>query len=103
MAETIILDYRKSRTTEQIDTSPEDLPPEVFMRASVARNMLDASMKGHPSESFLQSISREDDLSLLTEEQEDIDYFDKKKRSILERYFAVDKDVRHGKLIKHLQ
>ena len=53
LAETIILDYRKSRTIEQIDTSPEDSPLEVFMRASVAQNMLDISMKGHSSKSFL--------------------------------------------------
>jgi hypothetical protein len=28
--------------------------------------------------------------------------FDSRKRNILERVFAVDKDVRHGRLLKHL-
>jgi len=31
------------------------------------------------------------------------DNFDKKKRTVFERLFAVDKDVRHGKLSKHLK
>ncbi|KAL7465170.1 hypothetical protein ACHAXS_005504 [Conticribra weissflogii] len=29
--------------------------------------------------------------------------FDKKKRSFMERLFAVDKDVRHGRLLKHMK
>jgi len=29
--------------------------------------------------------------------------FDKKKRSVVERLFAVDKDVRHGRLVKHIK
>ncbi len=107
---------------EDVDMPADD--PDVFHRASSAKMVLqDRRSRRNLSEPELRdltmvnltahevangepSIVDEDLLSmksfLPTDAAESKKDFDKRKRNILERVFAVDKDVRHGRLKKHL-
>ena len=90
-------------------------PPSVFDRASLAEEEL---RRRGPGMSSLRSISMaslhsrassklmdDDMLSLQSFQIDDrlSGNFDRKKRTILEKVFAVDRDVRHGILEKHLK
>jgi magnesium-transporting ATPase (P-type) len=99
--------------------------PEVFHRASNANTILDINFGSLNSASIrglsLMSMKSEDTMAPNAESQPVIDddimslkselpgkgqgttqVFNKKKRSILEKLFAVDKDVRKGRLVRHL-
>eukprot|EP00531_Pseudo-nitzschia_arenysensis_P016673 CAMPEP_0116157348 /NCGR_PEP_ID=MMETSP0329-20121206/23298_1 /TAXON_ID=697910 /ORGANISM="Pseudo-nitzschia arenysensis, Strain B593" /LENGTH=1587 /DNA_ID=CAMNT_0003654453 /DNA_START=285 /DNA_END=5048 /DNA_ORIENTATION=+ len=127
-AEAILREYSKNHpsiSNNQFELSNDALPP-VFNRASSAKETLDKRRaQGKLSEvdkraSRLSQITAqelaenhdmpviEDDmLSLQSFMPQDGDKaksnFDKKKRSMLERAFAVDRDVRKGRLVKHLK
>ncbi len=96
--------------------------PAVFNRAQSARDNI-ISLDGGLSQSLLRSLTigsvtadkvsgqvnavvDEDTLSLMSfvpGKSNDVDkIFNKKKRTLLERMFAVDRDVRKGNLVKHL-
>eukprot|EP00557_Chaetoceros_sp_GSL56_P002726 CAMPEP_0176499310 /NCGR_PEP_ID=MMETSP0200_2-20121128/12857_1 /TAXON_ID=947934 /ORGANISM="Chaetoceros sp., Strain GSL56" /LENGTH=1734 /DNA_ID=CAMNT_0017897717 /DNA_START=151 /DNA_END=5351 /DNA_ORIENTATION=- len=120
------LKFRRKRS--MIDTDSHDFDggahtvPEVFSRAQSARDSIELN-EGHLSQSALRSLSLgsvtadeigkhtapvvdEDTLSLMSfvpGESGRVDHiFNKKKRTILEKLFAVDRDVRKGLLVKHL-
>jgi magnesium-transporting ATPase (P-type) len=98
--------------------------PDVFQRADSARQVLsDRRNVGELSESELRDLTMvnltahevssgefgvvdEDVLSMKSFlPSDDIDIkkiFDSRRRNILEKVFAVDKDVRHGRLKKHM-
>lgn len=110
---------------EDLELASEELP-EVFNRAQTARslykgivdsgrlskvqmrNLSLAHRTAHEVEDAShmgrRSLVDEDTLSLdsFIPELAGIHEFDKKKRTILERMFAVDRKVRKGKLIKHM-
>ena len=89
--------------------------PAVFERAKAARETLQTrnerrSAKNIPSASFIQKLALCND-NIFDEEAlsmrsylptSSTSKFDSRKRNIFERLFAVDKDVRNGKLVKHL-
>ena len=99
--------------------SVSDDPPTVFERAKSARQSL---KDRHQSEAITTESNRikelalakvsvdnkegfdEEALSMLSyRPAQAVSNFDKKKRSVFERLFATDSDVRHGKLTKHLK
>ncbi len=107
------------------DEEPIDALPEVFHRASNANTILDiqsgtlnsASIRGlslmtmqsdenAAPNADSQPVIDEDVLSLASElpgqSKGSGQIFNKKKRNMLERMFAVDKDVRKGRLVRHL-
>lgn len=130
-AEQIVRDYlnstegmaqRKCRT--KIDPNVElpieimNLPPsdgpDVFNRASNAdaaireryiHGLTAVNLGGHSGE-FDTRLVDEDILSMKSfkplDDEEKRKHFDVRKRTIWERAFAVDKDVRNGRLVKHL-
>jgi magnesium-transporting ATPase (P-type) len=96
--------------------------PAVFNRAQSARTSMNRE-SGHLSQSILRSLTLgsftadsmvsqkkpvvdEDTLSLMSfvpgKSGPPDKIFNKKKRTILEKLFAVDRDVRKGNLVKHL-
>lgn len=101
--------------------------PDVFDRADSARDMLEGRRsKAGASESEIRDLTManltahevasdeafgtlvdEDILSmksfLPTDGEQNKKDFDKMKRTLLERLFAVDKAARHGRLVKHLK
>ena len=101
-----------------------DSAPAVFTRAASAREMMGLQRsKGKLSQSALRNLSiasvtsqsvtlgedgliDEDLLSLASfvpgQDRDRLGSFDKQKRSVLERLFAVDQDVQKGHLMKHL-
>ena len=126
-AEDILREYSKahpSASSYQHELSNDALPP-VFNRAESAQEMLDKRRaQGKLSEvdkraSRLSQITAqeladnhdmpaiEDDMlslhSFMPSEDKAKSNFDKKKRSVLEQMFAVDRDVRKGRLVKHLK
>lgn len=108
---------RKASIEEEGETTPE-----VFHRASNANTVLDIkdgnlnavsvralSLANMAQNSNMaqnvaeQPVIDEDVLSMDTNRNEVVNKtFNKKKRSMLEKLFAVDRDVRKGRLIKHL-
>ncbi|CAB9516675.1 Phospholipid-transporting ATPase [Seminavis robusta] len=99
--------------------------PRVFSRATSARNMLSSlSVEGGLSQNERRSLSlahvtaanasRDDDGPIVDEDTLSMASFfpdpkaktrgdfDRRKRTLLERLFAVDRDVRKGKLMKHM-
>ena len=106
------------------DMNPPDEGPDVFTRADSARQVLqDRRSQREVSEPEIRDLTMvnltanevasgelrvvdEDILSmqsfLPTDDLENKKNFDKRKRNLLERVFAVDKEVRHGRLMKHL-
>ena len=125
LAESLIKNFRtkqdrshlKDANNENDDVS--DDPPAVFERAKSARESLKIRRE---SESKLTDLSRFQKLAIsklstsnrdaFNEESfsmqsyrpsQDTTNFDKRKRTVFEKLFAVDKDVRNGKLTKHLK
>lgn len=105
---------------EDLSLTSDDVPA-VFNRASSARAVLDIQKSGGKltmrnlslasvtSQSLLGAddpVVDEDVLSLASfvpgESGDVVMSFDRKKRTVLERLFAVDRDVRKGQLNKHL-
>ena len=95
--------------------------PRVFNRATSARTMLsDLRSSGRMSKADVRSLSiaistaqGEDDAPLVDEDllslqsflPDDGDvtsFYDRNRRTVLERLFAIDKDVRKGRLRRHL-
>lgn len=109
---------------ESTELSTDDLP-SVFNRAQSARSLLEkrssqgkltssdkrniklAQLTAQEAEAHKdQPLIDEDMLSLASFRPATGDAasdFDRKRRSVLERMFAVDKDVRKGRLVKHLK
>jgi len=88
--------------------------PSVFDRASSAQDRLNSSdvsavqlQKLSVASKMSTFMTGEDDTQSLASFVSQIrkvpDKYDKAKRTILERCFAVDKEVRHGRLVKHLR
>jgi magnesium-transporting ATPase (P-type) len=129
-AEKIVRDYLNSpegmaqrKCRNRVDTSV-DLPveimnlpptdgPDVFSRASNAdaairerySHGLAAFEVGPHSGEFDAQLVDEDILSMKSftpvDDEEKTKHFDVRKRTVWERVFAVDKDVRNGRLVKH--
>jgi magnesium-transporting ATPase (P-type) len=99
--------------------------PRVFSRAESARHMLSSiKSEGGLSQAEKRSLSlaqvtatnrsKEDDVPLVDEDALSLDSFfpdakaktrgdfDRRKRTLLERLFAIDRDVRKGMLMKHM-
>jgi len=113
---------RGMETDEDISLASEETPA-VFSRASSAKQMLsDLKSTGRLSGAQLREVS----LAQLTAQQADEEplvdedtlsmasffpgnkddlggNFDKRKRTLLERLFAIDRQVRKGQLVKHLK
>jgi magnesium-transporting ATPase (P-type) len=104
------------RATDNDDASVvSDDPPAVFERAKSARQSLRSrrsqrSTDKMPSSSTIQRLALSQ-LNVFDEEAlsmhsyipaNETSKFDSRKRTLVERLFAVDKDVRNGKLVKHL-
>ena len=105
---------------DELSLASDDLPA-VFNRAQSARTMLEIRRdQGRTSTTELRTLSLaqltaqeasgdaplidEDTLSLhsfFPNDRSDETNFDRKRRTLLERMFAVDSDVRHGRLLKH--
>jgi len=117
---------KEDSPAEDLELASEELP-EVFNRAQTARSLYKgiidsgrlskvqmrslslAHLTAHQAEDGSHILGRrslvdEDTLSLdsFVPELAGIHEFDKKKRTILERMFAVDRNVRKGMLIKHM-
>lgn len=114
---------QKAKTNEESELTAEEVPL-VFNRASTARTMLNEIKKSgklsemelrHLSLSYLtfqqaadpethdQNLVDEDALSMESYHPRDLlSDFDRKKRTLLERIFAVDREVRKGRLQKHM-
>ena len=122
----------RKRTVHAATADPEDdlslaseETPSVFSRASSARELLsDLKGTGQIAESELRELSLaqltaqqagsekaepvvdEDTLSLnsfIPGKEDSNSTFDRKKRTVLERLFAIDKQVRKGQLKKHVK
>ena len=113
---------KKNIAKDENDEEPSivsDEPPAVFERAKSAKASLESrrQIKTAPAgPSVMQKLALakvstsnrgifdEESLSMQSYDVTRVDTnFDKRKRSILERLFATDKDVRHGRLYKHLK
>ena len=129
LARKIIKDYWKDSDNAQLkgkhDEGDEDAsmvsddPPAVFERAKSAKETLKIRRQSETKPSDLTRVQKlalarvdvsnrdgfdEEALSMHSyRPNQQSTNFDKKKRSVNERMFAVDKDVRHGKLGKHLK
>mmetsp|Transcript_23218 Transcript_23218/g.33776 ORF Transcript_23218/g.33776 Transcript_23218/m.33776 type:complete len:1789 (+) Transcript_23218:129-5495(+) len=115
--------------SDSFDDEDTDRPPDVFERATSAKAAMEdlqsgtsvmsssklrqiaiASMTSHQRSMSLGSLPIVDEETLSIEsfvpggKKGDISSsFDKKKRTVLEKVFATDKDTRHGKLNKHVK
>lgn len=113
-ADSTIRDYlRKHKDEDEVSLASEETPL-VFSRASSAKERLstledtvtlrEASLAAHLTTS--QEFVIEEDLlsvnSFLDQDQVQATY-DKKRRTLLERWFAIDKQVRQGHLHKHVR
>lgn len=88
-----------------VDDDEFEETPRVFDRAASARAML--QMRSDSVSTKGKSTIMADDLMSMTSANIDKKSFQnamflKKKRTIFEAIFAVDKEVRHGRLMKHL-
>lgn len=118
------LQYAKKKgTTSDLSLSPDDVP-SVFQNAQTAKALLEkARSEGKLNTQETRSLSltqltatemeTEDDQNIFDEDALSLDSFfptsgdtgndfDKRRRSILERLFSIDRDVRKGRLVKHL-
>ncbi|KAG7346626.1 phospholipid-translocating P-type ATPase, flippase [Nitzschia inconspicua] len=107
----------------EAELSTDDLPP-VFNRAQSAKSLLERRISGgrvsgtdkrnlslleltaQQVEHGHETVLEEDLLSLNSfypTSGEATTDFDKRRRTVLERLFAVDRDVRKGRLVKHLK
>jgi magnesium-transporting ATPase (P-type) len=129
LAENLIKNFKTNQDhSHRGDTSDQnndvlsivsDDPPAVFERANLARESLKIRRE---SDSKLTDLARVHKLAIsklstsnrdaFNDESfsmksyrpsQDTTNFDNRKRTVFEKFFAVDKDVRHGKLIKHLK
>mmetsp|Transcript_12398 Transcript_12398/g.18355 ORF Transcript_12398/g.18355 Transcript_12398/m.18355 type:complete len:1288 (-) Transcript_12398:100-3963(-) len=115
--------------SDSFDDEDTDRPPDVFERATSAKAAMEdlqsgtsvmsssklrqiaiASMTSHQRSMSLGSLPIVDEETLSIEsfvpggKKGDISSsFDKKKRTVLEKVFATDRETRHGKLNKHLK
>ena len=90
----------------------DDEPPAVFERAKSARASLKNIRQNDPVQQLALATVTESHDVLFDEEALSMQSFrhtsttsnfDKRKRTVMERLFAVDSDVRHGKLAKHIK
>ena len=118
-------DSPKSDASGEISLSSDDVPA-VFNRAQSARSMLGKrKSEGMLTSSELRTVSLaqltaqqlegDQDLPIIDEDTLSLKSFlptsgdvtasdfDKRRRTTLERLFAVDRDVRKGRLFKHLK
>ena len=127
-AETIIREYSKI-SSSIANIEPElssDALPQVFDRAQSAQETLDLRRSqgkltavdkraSRLSQLTAQELAEKHDMPTIEDDMLSLQSFmpsdgdqtksnfDKKKRSMLERMFAVDRDVRKGRLVKHLK
>ena len=117
---------RRGRKGDDELSMVTDETPDVFRKASSAKSLLsDMRESGRLSHAALREVSLaqltaqqsgqggegplvdEDALSMISfvpGNKDDLGgYFDKRKRTLLERTFAIDRDVRKGKLRKHVK
>ncbi|KAL3797547.1 hypothetical protein HJC23_009911 [Cyclotella cryptica] len=89
-----------------------DEPPAVFERAKSARASLKSFRQIDPMRQLALATVTESQDVLFDEEALSLQSFrhnnatsnfDKSKRTVMERLFAVDSDVRHGRLSKHVK
>jgi magnesium-transporting ATPase (P-type) len=113
----------KSEASGELSLSSDDVPG-VFNRAQSARSLLDKKrsegklnaaetrndalfqLTAQGADSYDAPLIDEDTLSLnsfLPTSGDAVSDFDKRRRTVIERLFAVDRDVRKGKLVKHLK
>ena len=108
------------------ETEPElstDVLPQVFTRARSSTHMLDihnSNLGANTRASTLSQLAAQDlserqvkhgsgdedilsHTSFVLKGDESTGIFDKKRRTLLERAFAADREVRKGLLIKHLK
>ena len=125
-AEAILKEFGEKHNTENDDQElSSDLLPPVFERAASAKEILDKrraqgkltevdKRASRLSQLTVQEMADnhdkpviEDDMlslqSFMPMDGEAKSNFDRKKRTILERMFAVDREVRKGLLVKHLK
>jgi len=127
-AEAIVKKYMERHPTNENnrDNLSSDVLPPVFNRASSAQEILDIRRKQGKLTAADKRASRlsqlnaqelaenrdsptiDDDMLSVrsfmpSEADKSKSNFDRKKRSMLERMFAVDRDVRKGRLVKHLK
>lgn len=120
LAREIVKTHLRVKNDKDVDASIVlDVPPAVFERAKSAAQSLQSR---RDSEICLSEATKVQKLALahvclssrdgLDEEAlsmqsyrptQEANNFDERKRSLFERLFATDKDVRHGKLSKHLK
>lgn len=124
-AEAILREYAEKHPSIQrneSELSSDTLPP-VFNRAASAQEMLDKRRSqgrlsevdkraSRLSQLTAQEVAESQDTPAIEDDMLSLQSFvadnaksnfDKKKRSLLERMFAVDRDVRKGRLVKHLK
>ncbi|KAL7575732.1 hypothetical protein ACA910_003065 [Epithemia clementina (nom. ined.)] len=116
---------RRGRGDDELSMVTDETP-DVFRKASSARSLLnDMRGSGRMAHSALREVSlaqltaqqqgQGGDIPLVDEDtlsmnsfvpgnKEDLEgYFDKRRRTLLERTFAIDREVRKGKLRKHVK
>lgn len=108
MSKRVLMDYRSECVQEQCRAPEEVGMPEQGQRAPVKRAIEGINQIHHLVDAIDDDILVDEDcLSLESLDPEgsnnELIDFDKRKRTPLERVFAVDKDVRHGQLTKHLR
>jgi magnesium-transporting ATPase (P-type) len=116
--------YRRKEGQDPSSNSDDDVP-SVFQHARSARALLDKQRsEGRLTVQDVRSLSmtqltvhemeQDDDQHLFDEDTlsmhsffpitgDSTSDFDKRRRTILEKLFAVDRDVRKGRLVKHLK
>ena len=103
---------REHGSHDESSVIDDDEPPAVFERAKSARASLKNLRQNDPVRHLaLATVTASHDV-LFDEEALSMESFrhtnttsnfDKRKRTMMERLFAVDSDVRHGKLGKHVK
>lgn len=116
---------RRGRGDDELSLVTDEAP-DVFRKATSARSLLnDMRDSGRMSQAALREVSlaqltvqqqgRDGDVPFVDEDtlsmisfapgnKDDLGgYFDKKRRTLLERAFAIDREVRKGKLVKHVK
>jgi len=123
-AEAILKEYtknHKSTTKNPVELSSDALPP-VFSRAQSAQEMLDqrrsqgkltevdkraSELAQLNAQEQAENPTIDDDMlslqSVMPSNNKSTSNFDRKKRTVLENMFAVDRQVRKGQLMKHLK
>jgi hypothetical protein len=107
-----------SDQNDDVSTLSDD-PPAVFERAKSARESLKIRRQSESERAILSKVQKlalsklstsnrdafnEESLSMHSyRPSQETTNFDKRKRNMSEKLFAVDRDVRHGKLTKHLK